>query len=203
MAGPDAGFVEAVSKMYPGRASNTPTVDLFVTFLTLGSSGFKKLLEERRGHFQYLREQVTALAKSHGTRVLETPHNDISIGISLAPLASETNPGDITFLGSMLFSRCVSGSRVVPVHKTEAILGHEFRGFMAHIEGYPAPYLTVAAALGVTREEIDTFISRADKALSTFVKKKRAPLINPEEPLKKTGDDGEPGGEGSNKEREE
>lgn len=171
VAGPDAAFIEAISKMYPGRASNTPTIDLFITFLTLGSAGFKRLLEERREHFQYLKGRLAELAKAHGTRVLETPHNDISMGLSLAPFVNPENPGEITFLGSMLFSRCVSGSRVVPVHKTESVSGHEFRGFMAHVEGYPAPYLTVAAALGITRAEIDTFITRADKALAGFTKR--------------------------------
>ena len=80
IAGPDSKLIDSVSKMYPGRASNGPTLDLFITFLTLGSSGFKKILQERKEHFQYLKGKLAEMVQAHGTRLLETPHNDISMG---------------------------------------------------------------------------------------------------------------------------
>lgn len=43
-----------------------------------------------------------------------------------------------------------------------------FRGFMAHIEGYPTAYMTAAAAIGVKSDEIVTFGQRLDKTLTEF-----------------------------------
>jgi O-phospho-L-seryl-tRNASec:L-selenocysteinyl-tRNA synthase len=77
--------------------------------------------------FQYLREKLTKIAERLGERVLATPNNPISIGTQ-APFRtrrcpSHTDPtsaamtlttlprDEATQLGSMLFSRRVSGCR--------------------------------------------------------------------------------------------
>jgi len=105
------------------------------------------------------------------------------IGLSLEGLCNKEDPDGITFLGSMLFSRFVSGTRVVPVHKKAQVAGHSFEGFMAHIQGYPFPYLTAAAAIGLKKEEIDIFISRLDKVFSQFKKTRSGQSPLPELPL--------------------
>ena len=89
-----------------GRASATPTIDVFITLLSLGSSGYKKLCMERKVHgpsienasaridsilfvclfvclqenFKYLKEKLEEIGKKHEERVLSTPQNPISIG---------------------------------------------------------------------------------------------------------------------------
>ena len=41
---------------------------------------------------------------------------------------------------------------VVPTSATtEPVPGVHLKGFMSHVDDYPAPYLTAAAALGITR----------------------------------------------------
>jgi len=37
-------IVDQVNKMYPGRASGAPILDLFVTLLSMGETKFKQLL---------------------------------------------------------------------------------------------------------------------------------------------------------------
>ena len=37
-----------VSQMYPGRASMSPLLDVFITLVGLGASGWKKLREDRK-----------------------------------------------------------------------------------------------------------------------------------------------------------
>ena len=44
--------------------------------------------------------------------------------------------------------------------------GFTFRGFGAHSSEYPCNYLTAAAAIGMTQNDVDTFIKRLDKVLS-------------------------------------
>ncbi len=48
VAGPDSAFIESINSAYPGRASASPIIDLFITLLSLGSAGYKKLLRERK-----------------------------------------------------------------------------------------------------------------------------------------------------------
>ena len=74
-----------------------------------------------------------------------------------------------TMLGSMLFHRGVSGSRVVQPGKTSVVEGISFQDYGAHHNAYPHTYLTVAAAIGTEPKDIDEFISRLRKCLKEFV----------------------------------
>ena len=60
----------------------------------------------------------------------------------------------------------------VVTHSTEQeIAGHHFTGYGAHHSNYPCTYLTAAAALGITKSDVDSFIRRLDKV---FAKKMTA-----------------------------
>eukprot|EP00299_Pterocystis_sp_00344_P014827 c7372_g1_i1.p1 GENE.c7372_g1_i1~~c7372_g1_i1.p1 ORF type:complete len:388 (-),score=72.85 c7372_g1_i1:360-1352(-) len=41
------GVIDRIAKSYPGRASSSPVVDLFITLLSMGKEGFEKLLNQR------------------------------------------------------------------------------------------------------------------------------------------------------------
>lgn len=97
-----------------------PVLDLFITLLSLGSSGYKKLLQERKvettcifslNNYQelmvYFTSKLKEFASSHKEKLLETPNNPISLAMTLTTLQDQSP----TFLGSMLFSRAVSGTR--------------------------------------------------------------------------------------------
>jgi len=119
VASPSSKLVDKVSELYPGRASMSPLLDLFITLLSLGSSGWKKLLDDRKNNAKWFQDQLTAAATRQGLRVLNVPANKISFAVDLTPLAKSLESkgqGDVdhlTFLGSALFTRRVSGPRVV------------------------------------------------------------------------------------------
>ncbi|XP_061619800.1 O-phosphoseryl-tRNA(Sec) selenium transferase isoform X2 [Phyllopteryx taeniolatus] len=173
IAGFDEAFVEEISKTYPGRASASPSLDLLVTLLTLGAGGYKKLLSDRKEMFALLTEELKKLACAHGERLLHTPHNPISLAMSLDGLGARCGEA-VTRLGAMLFTRQVSGARVVPLDKEQTVGGHAFRGFMSHSDSYPCPYLNAAAAVGVTREDVALCVKRLDKCLKTLRKEANA-----------------------------
>ena len=50
------GLVEKINKFYPGRASASPLMDLFLTFLQMGETNLKRLLSERKNNYLYLKE---------------------------------------------------------------------------------------------------------------------------------------------------
>lgn len=79
-----------------------------------------------------------------------------------------------TYFGSYLFSRRVSGVRIIDSSdgKLQAIAsaeGCQFVNYGSHSNNYPVlPFFTAAASIGQTRAEIDLFISRLDDAFTKF-----------------------------------
>ena len=65
-----------------GRASGSPTMDLFITLLSLGRAGYRQLLTDRKAMYQYLQQQLSLCAERHGQRLLKTKNNPISVGES-------------------------------------------------------------------------------------------------------------------------
>lgn len=88
-------------------------------------------------------------------------------GSAGGPEVAPRGPG-VTFLGSMLFNRCVSGTRVVARGKRQEVGGLTFAGYGAHTDAYPCDYLTVAAALGTTETDVDEFLLRLARVFAEF-----------------------------------
>lgn len=74
-------------------------------------------------------------------------------------------PASTAFLGSVLFTRFVSGTRVVPRGQRKTVGGVDFAGFGASANAYPHDYLTAACAVGLSAAELDEFLLRLDKAI--------------------------------------
>ncbi|XP_075050849.1 O-phosphoseryl-tRNA(Sec) selenium transferase [Mixophyes fleayi] len=171
IAGFNNSFIEEISKMYPGRASASPSLDVLITLLSLGASGYKNLLTERKEMFAYLSNELKTLAEKYNEQLLKTPHNPISLAMSLRNLNYKGGAA-ITQLGSMLFTRQVSGARVVPLGTSQTINGYVFEGFMSHSNDYPCSYLNAASAIGIKKQDVDVFIKRLDKCLKQSRKEK-------------------------------
>ncbi|XP_017143244.1 O-phosphoseryl-tRNA(Sec) selenium transferase [Drosophila miranda] len=162
-------LLHLVGSSYAGRASGSQTLDVFMTLLSLGRSGYHSLVQKREDNFNYLKEQLIAFAQSHGEQVIESRDNFISLAITLGTLCAATGQGSsITQLGSMLHMRGVSGVRVVIPGQKKTIDGHAFSDFGSHQTNLEIPYLTVAAALGITQEEIDKFFKIFHKCWTKF-----------------------------------
>ncbi|CAB9514283.1 phosphoseryl-tRNA(Sec) selenium transferase [Seminavis robusta] len=174
---PQKALVQGVGKVYAGRASSSPILDLFITLLSMGMNGYKGILAKRQDMLQTFPTRLEQVATKYGERILKCPTNTISFGITLDNLALARTDDereedylkavakDISAFGSMLFSRCVSGTRVVPRAQSKMMGGHEFVGFGSSVEGYPHAYMTAACAVGLTTEELDEFFLRLDKTL--------------------------------------
>jgi O-phospho-L-seryl-tRNASec:L-selenocysteinyl-tRNA synthase len=182
---PNKKVVELVGKVYAGRASSSPIVDLFITLLSMGLGGYKRLIAERTAMMETFPKRFQTVADKYGERVLSCPANTISFGMTLdglgRPKREDENDADyaksveteISSLGSMLFSRCVSGTRVVPRAQGKVMGDHEFIGFGSSTSNYAHAYMTAAVAIGVSAAEIDEFLVRLDKTLAEFYSKKK------------------------------
>lgn len=167
----NTSVVDAVRKSYPGRASISPVLDLLITLLSMGADGWARCLAERESVYGYMQTKLGECVGEFGERLLETPGNPISMGVSLERHAGLVKDGDVSFFGSMLFSRCVSGTRVVAPGKRADVGGVVFDGFGASHDAYPVPYFTAAAALGTTEADVDRFCAQLKKCFKDFRKK--------------------------------
>lgn len=158
-----------ISQTYPGRASSSPIVDLFITLLQMGHNGYKRLLSERKVIYTYFSEQLNKVASKFNERVLDIHANQISMAMTLDSFSTSIDP---TQLGAILFNSCTSGIRVIVPKKKGNISGHLFVGFGSHHTDYPHVYLTVAAAIGMTVADVDLTITRLTKVLKKALKKK-------------------------------
>ena len=112
---PDESLTQAVSQLYPGRASAAPILDMFITLLSMGEHGLRALLTDREEHlWPVFQQRLGALAEEHGERLMHTPHNAISMAVTLD---TYENPA---MLGSQLFYKEVSGTR----YCTRTVCGH-------------------------------------------------------------------------------
>ena len=187
-------LIQEIGKIYAGRASSSPILDLFITLLSMGLQGYKHLLQSRTKLKDEFHDELQKVAMKYGSRVLKCPKNTISFAITLDSLlpmediATEVttdvikNNEDqkwqlrakkISYLGSMLFTRCVSGTRVVPCHQLKSICGMDFTGFGSSTDNYPHAYLTAACAIGLSKNEMEDFMARLDKSMRDFVSKQK------------------------------
>ncbi len=146
IAGPITSLAAAE---YAGRASSGPIVDVFVTLLSLGSAGWKEMLEERERLAVWMRSELRA--GKAGLKLLETEANPISFALKV-------EGRDAKMLGSMLFTRNLTGHRVC---ERNAKTTDSFVNWGQHLPLYePAEaYLTVAVSVGATREELETALT--------------------------------------------
>ena len=180
---PNEEIIQNIGKVYAGRASSSPILDLFITLLSMGLKGYQQLLKERYDAVEDFARRFAKVAEKYGERLLQCPSNTISFGISLDTLARPKEESEdemayiqsirkeISSLGAMLFSRCVSGTRVIPRLETKTMGGVEFIGFGSSHDAYPHAYMTAACAMGVNAAEVDEFFVRLDKTLKEFKKK--------------------------------
>lgn len=172
----DKKLIKKVSELYPGRASSAPILDLFITLLSLGKDGLTKLLLERKENSKYLKIKLQAIAFKYQERVLETSNNTISFGVTLNKLKEgfdkKKETKEVSFFGAVLYSKRIMGSRCVVKSDPKEICGFKFSNYGSNIENYHSlPYFTVAAAIGMQRNEIDNFLIKLDENLKEFYQK--------------------------------
>lgn len=179
IGGFDSSFIDAISQTYAGRGSSTPSMDVLITLLHLGLNGYKRLLNEQKENYKYLKERMKTICDSFGGRIVDNKSNQISIAMTLDLF--EDSHIDSTELGSMLFKRCISGTRVVAIDgKSKAIGGYQFRNWGSHTDKYPKSYITAAAAIGLTKEDVNAFIKKLEKVLKLLIKKKKPIVCEPQ-----------------------
>ncbi|CDW60356.1 O phosphoseryl tRNA(Sec) selenium transferase [Trichuris trichiura] len=174
-----ADIIDGISRIYPGRASADPSIDLLITLLSMGTSGYLSLIKERTTKcYPALRDSIARWASEIGETVLSSPANPISIAVSLRNLDALCNdrPSNVCALGSMLFSRNISGARVVPKEANAIIDGLSFQCWGSHTSPPTCSYLVVAAAIGMKQDDVPMFLNVLSDAYWKFRAKYGRPV---------------------------
>lgn len=161
---------DLANKIYPGRASISPIIDLLITLLEVGSIRWKGLLKEQKEMFAYM---IAELKKVDSITVRSIPRNEISLTLTVDPPEILTEQ-----LGSELFLRNVSGCRIfVRNDKCKQIdEGIEpLRNFGCHSsEPVVDRYINVACAIGCVKQDVDLFVSRLQSLLAKHRKNQKS-----------------------------
>lgn len=114
-------------------------------------------------------------ASAGGAATVDTPEGPAAVftaATSSSASSSRASTSSASYLGAMLFARGVSGTRVVLPEEVKTIEGVEFRGFGAQYDSYPTAYLTAAAAIGMTREDVTMYLDRLQRTIDAFLKQR-------------------------------
>lgn len=88
-----------------------------MTLLSLGKQGYMNICKERKLNYNILKQELEAIANKYDCHLLECKGNRISLTLSIGNL----NVQQPTQLGSMLYTRGISGSRVIAAGSTKTI----------------------------------------------------------------------------------
>ena len=166
-------LVQKIKKNYPGRASISPIIDLFITFLEMGKNKYKALIKERKEKYDILIKKMEKVAIKFGEKIIAMNGNKISILFTLKNIVEKSGNKDAKEIGSMCFNRQISGVRIITSSKKKKknIAGYDFLNYGSSCDDYKyLPYMTFSCAIGIKDEEIDGFVNKIDKIFENFIK---------------------------------
>ncbi len=153
---PHKPIIHSISSSYAGRASSAPIVQLLVSLLNMGVSGYMERLEERNINTQILKEDLEKLAKTINEHVMKC-NNTVSYAMTLRNLTSDK----IEKLGGFLYNLRVTGPRVMNVEKND---------FGSCTSDLPWSYVVINAAIGAKKDHVIMSVSKLKEALEQLNK---------------------------------
>jgi O-phospho-L-seryl-tRNASec:L-selenocysteinyl-tRNA synthase len=149
VASPNKSLLDKLNTLYPGRASMSNVMDLFITFLAMGTKKMTDLVKTRKALAVEFKEKLSIIAQNFEEKVIDSKENTISFAVTCKR----------EDLGSKLFLRRVSGCRFIGSAEKE-VCGVRFGNYGSSFSGYPFKYFTAACALGLSTGEIEVFLER-------------------------------------------
>ena len=157
IASPVKEKIEKISQAYSGRASATPIVNFLISMLSLGISGYQKLIEEQQRNRNLLEEKLSEVAIKINERLLDV-FNPVAVALSLETLKEE----QLYALGGALYNLRVTGPRVYNPNE---------KPFGTCCENYTTPYIVMNAAIGSETKDIISAVERFEKAYKQITQK--------------------------------
>jgi O-phospho-L-seryl-tRNASec:L-selenocysteinyl-tRNA synthase len=147
---PSTDFIEQVAETYAGRASAAPVVQTFAALLVLGLDNYRGLQQQQAENLKLLHERMNEAAEKLGQRILSM-WNPVACAITMDGV-------DVKEIGARLYTARVTGPRAVA------------RGeYGSSTDDYPHSYLVMNAAIGASRNDIETATAKFYKEASNYL----------------------------------
>lgn len=146
VAAPHQETLNEINEQYAGRATAAPATQFLAAILALGIKKYEKLRDEQEKNREYLEENLKKIAEEYGERILNV-YNPIACAMSI----TDRDPKKV---GGALYNLRVTGPRA---------LGPTDYGSCC--KKYHTAYITVNAAIGTRREDIEKAIQKLELAL--------------------------------------
>jgi O-phospho-L-seryl-tRNASec:L-selenocysteinyl-tRNA synthase len=85
----DKALLKELNSSYPGRASNSPIIDLFITLLEMGKTGWLNLLKERKATYAEFSQTLREFAEKYGEDAIILKDNKISMALTIRGYLSD------------------------------------------------------------------------------------------------------------------
>jgi O-phospho-L-seryl-tRNASec:L-selenocysteinyl-tRNA synthase len=144
---PRKEFIESVADTYAGRATAAPVVQTLAALLAIGLDTYKDLQKEQLENKSFLEKQMAELAEKLGQRVLSV-WNPVACAITMDGL-------DVREIGARLYNARVTGPRAIK----KGEIG-------SSTENYPHSYIVMNAAIGASRNDVETATKKLYKEAS-------------------------------------
>jgi O-phospho-L-seryl-tRNASec:L-selenocysteinyl-tRNA synthase len=195
----DKALLKELNSSYPGRASNSPIIDLFITLLEMGKTGWLNLLKERKATYAEFSQTLKEFAEKYGEEAIILKDNKISMALTIrgylsddanpakateGTIAENTEPSEFnptadgyTKLGGILFKKRITGAKVVCENqKGKMVCGILMKNYGCCSDNYPhLPYITMAASIGGTKQELEDFLGKVKGYLKSAVPEEEPP----------------------------
>ncbi len=155
--GPSEALHDKVSKVYAGRASSAPYVQLLISLLSMGTSGYLKIRADQKTNKELLDTRIKSLAEKLGERVINS-NNPVSVAMTLNKLKQEY----IAELGGYLYNLRITGPRIVDPRENS---------YGCCSELLKTPYVVMNAAIGASSVEIEKAVEKLGKAIDELKRK--------------------------------
>jgi O-phospho-L-seryl-tRNASec:L-selenocysteinyl-tRNA synthase len=155
IASPFKENITKISQTYAGRASATPVVNFLISMLSLGISGYQKLIQEQKKNRIILETELRKIAEKINERILDI-YNPIAVALSLNNMRED----QLYALGGALYNLRVTGPRVYNPKEN---------AFGTCCSNYPTPYIIMNAAIGAKEQDIVSAVERFEKAYTQIV----------------------------------
>ncbi|MFX1481694.1 MAG: O-phosphoseryl-tRNA(Sec) selenium transferase [Promethearchaeota archaeon] len=144
---PKKDFNESIADTYAGRATAAPVVQTLAALLATGLDTYKDLQKEQVENKSFLEERLNEIAGKLGQRVLSV-WNPVACAITMDGL-------DVKEIGARLYNARVTGPRAI-----------EKGDVGSSVDNYPYSYIVMNAAIGATKNDIETATTKLYKQAS-------------------------------------
>ena len=155
--GPADSLQDQVSKVYAGRATATPYVQLLISLLAMGKIEYLKYRTEQAKNKRVLDDSLESLANQLNEKIIKD-NNPVSTAMTLTNLSSE----QVAELGGHLYNLRITGPRVVDPRRNS---------FGCCSELLKIPYVVMNAAIGSSPRDIEKAVQKLGQAISSIAKK--------------------------------